>query len=256
MESSQIGFFTAQPLMGGEGQGFAIFGSVHLWYLAYAIALIVALVCVYRRFAPGTGWGTPRRTMMLVVACVPLALLLSQDCIMIKAGVFSANWWPLHTCNFCELFALLYALRPNDFSGEVLSTLGVVGAICALLFPNWAYCPPWTWPVVCGFTEHALIVAFIAMLVFGGDFKPVRAHIGKPLAFLAVYLVVMYAFNQAFDTNFLFLNYPTAGSPLVGLADLFGNPGYIVPSLALLVAVFFGMYGVWGIVGKRLRAKR
>lgn len=79
--------------------------------------------------------GSARRTMLLVVAGIPLVLLVSQDVIMAQAGVFGAQWWPLHSCNICEYLAFVYALRPNRFCGEVIFTLGIVGAACALLFP-------------------------------------------------------------------------------------------------------------------------
>lgn len=253
MGSADIGFFTAQPLMLG-GEGFPLFGTVHLLYLTYSITLIVVLTVLFRRLPQGLGLQEPRRRMLFVIAAIPLALLLSQDAIMIAAGQFVPQYWPLHSCNACELLALIYALKPNRFCGETLFTLGIIGASAALLFPNWAYCPPWSWPVVCGFTEHSLIIAFIIMLIAGGEFAPAIKRIWQPILFTSIYAAAAHALNDALHTNFLFVNTPATGSPLEGLEQTFGNPGYLVP-FAL------GIFGIWAlmyaivIVRRRVRAR-
>lgn len=250
MDDGGIGFFTAQPFMVG-GEGFPLFGLAHIFYLVYGICLIAFLVYVYAGLPEGLRWSSPRRTMLLVVAGVPIVLLLSQDIIMFRAGVFGVQWWPLHSCNICEFLALIYAVKPNRFCGEVLFTLGIVGALAALLFPNWSYCPPWSWPVLCGFTEHSLIIGFVVMQLFGGDLKPDRRSIWKPLVLLCVYSPLAYAFNRSFGTNFFFVNAPAEGSPMVAVADVFGNPGYLVPFAVVLIASWFGLYALWDALERR-----
>lgn len=256
MDPSDITFFTAQPYMVDSGLGFPEFGLIHFLYMAYAIAVIVCLTKIYGRLPEGTKWGSPRRNMMIVVAIIPLCLLASQDIIMARAGVFGAQWWPLHSCNLCEYLGLFYALYPNKFSGETLSTLGVVGAACALLFPNWAYCPAWSWPVVCGFSEHSLIIAFITMQIVHGDFTPRMRDVWMPIVLLLAYAPWAYSFNKAHDTNFLFINTPSPGSPMVGLAETFGNPGYIVPIALALFASFFMMHAIWYFACTKKRGNR
>ena len=54
---------------------------------------------------------------MLVVALVPLALLVGDDVLMASWGLFSPQWWPLHTCNMCEYLLLVYAIHPNRPAG-------------------------------------------------------------------------------------------------------------------------------------------
>ena len=193
-----------------SGAGFDYFGPAHLGYLACSVVLIGVLCAAYRRLPSGTAWGSPRRTMQLVIAAIPLAMLASRDVMMYLAGVFDPNWWPLHSCNICELLMLVYALRPNRLCGESLATMGIFGALAALLFPSWSYCPPFTWPSVCGFTEHTLIVAFTAMVITGRDYEPSVKHIWMPLVLFGLYAPAAYAFNKAFDTNFMFLNAPPA----------------------------------------------
>lgn len=245
----EFDFFTPAPLM-LAGPGFSLFGPEHIAWLIYAAALVIVLIVIYRRLPEGIELGSRRRTAMLVVAGVPLVLLVSQDVLMARAGVFSAAWWPLHSCNVCEYLALVYAIRPNRFCGEVLFTLGTVGAIAALLFPGWTYCPPLTWPVVCGFTEHALIMAFILMIVVGGDFRPHLRDIWMTILFTAAYAFFAYWFNTAFGTNFMFVNTPSEGSPLVLWEQMFGYPGYLVPYAALVLVIWVDLHLIATLVRK------
>lgn len=233
--------------------GFATFGPVHLAYLAVCIAVVVVLVVRYRKAPHGLAWGNTRRNMLLFAAIVPIALLVSHDILDAAADAFSPNWWPLHVCNFCEYLCLIYALHPNETAGDVLFGVGLPSAILALLFPSWGYCDPFTWPVICGFFEHAFLLAFVLMLLAGGDFTPRLKRMWVPIVALAVYALVMYPFNYAFEANFAFLREPSTGSPLVAWAEVLGNPGYILPLAAAFVAVIAALYLAFTWVGARRR---
>lgn len=249
----EYGFFTPEPAVWGKGVGFSTFGPAHLaWLLAVAV-MDVLIVRGYRRLPRGTEKGSPRRRMMLVVALVPLALLVGDDVLMASWGLFSPQWWPLHTCNMCEYLLLVYAIHPNRPAGEVIFTLGLLGTALALLFPGWTNCAPTSYPTLCGFAEHGLLVAFVLMLLAGGDLDPRREDLRVSIAFVAVYLAVIYPLNKALDTNFAFVNTPSAGSPLVAVAEVCGNPGYIVPYAIALLCAFVGMHALWARARVRVR---
>jgi len=239
------GFLTPEPAMWGSGIGFPTFGPAHVAWLAAVATMDVLVVRGYRSLPRGTEKGSPRRRMMLVIALVPLALLVGDDVLMASWNVFSPQWWPLHTCNVCEYLLLVYALRPNRATGEVIFTLGLLGALLALVFPGWTSCAPYTYPCLCGFAEHGLLVAFVLMLLAGGDLRPRREDLRISLAFVAIYLAVVYPLNNALDTNFAFVSTPADGSPLVAVASVFGNPGYLVPYAAALVGSFVAMHVIW-----------
>ena len=42
-----------------------------------------------------------------------------------------------------------------------------------------------------------------------------------------------------------FVSTPADGSPLVAVASVFGNPGYLVPYAAALVGSFVAMHVIW-----------
>lgn len=278
-------FLTAQPLM-LAGPGFAVLGPEHRIWLLACTCLIVVLTVVYLRLpatehengpskaaahlrssasgASGNGRAEsstareisrPRRHLLLGMALVTLALLAWEDSLMAVTGTFSIQWWPLHTCNMCEYISLAFALTPRrsrvaDLHAEVLFTLGLPGALMALLFPGWSYCDPLTLPVFCGFMEHSLIVAFVLATLIGKDLRPRMRNAWMGMAFVVAYFAVMYPFNQYFNTNFAFISTPAANSPLSAWAASWGNPGYLIPYAIVFVAVCLGMHAAWELVVK------
>lgn len=210
------------------------------------------LVVVYCHLRPGTAWGSPRRTLLLVIAALVVSLKISEISLMVARDVYNVYWWPLHPCNICGLLLLVYALRPNHFTGEVLYALGIPGAIAGLLFADWIKrCAVLSWFCLCGFTEHSLIVAFMLMLLIGRDFIPDMRRMWQPIAFVAACVPPIYLFNLHFGTNYWFVNRPSPGSPLDGFATAFGDPGYLVPYALLALSVWTLMYLPWELHRRR-----
>ncbi|MGN0035104.1 MAG: YwaF family protein [Coriobacteriales bacterium] len=236
------GFFTPIAAM-DESVGFSIGSPLHLAYLAYSFALIAVVVLVYRHLRGGTALRDPRRTMMLVVAFLACGLKGSEVGIMIATGVYNVFWWPLHPCNICVFLLVVYALAPNAFSGEVLYALGIPGGLCGILFADWIKRSiPLNWFCWCGFTEHALLIAFPIMLIAAHDFRPRLQRIWQPMLFVCVGTPVFRAFNARHGTNYWFVSRPSPGSPLVPLAEAWGNPGYLFPLALALFGLWFVMY--------------
>lgn len=108
-----VNLFTPATLL-AEGQGWPLFGAVHVAWLAASCALIAFCVLHYRALPRGKA----RRRMSYAVTAVPLALLASQDIGFIATDTFAPSWWPLHSCNACELLGILYAAWPAPWIGR------------------------------------------------------------------------------------------------------------------------------------------
>ena len=241
-----VNLFTPATLL-AEGQGWPLFGAVHVAWLAASCALIAFCVLHYRALPRGKA----RRRMSYAVTAVPLALLASQDIGFIATGTFAPSWWPLHSCNACEYLGFIYAACPAAWIGETLFCLSTTGAVCALLFPGWAWCPPLSWPVICGFAEHSLMLALVLMKLATGELRPSIGRLWQAVAFTTGYLVFCLAVNSRFGTNFMFVNTPAEGSPLVLFADVLGWPGYLVPYAAGILGIWILMHKVAGHIGSR-----
>jgi hypothetical protein len=136
----------------------------------------------------------------------------------------------------------LIVMRPSESLSLAVAGLALPSGLLALAFPGWYYCPMLTWASICGFVGHANLVAFALSLILSGDVKPRLRNAWVPLAYLACYLAVIFPFNRAFDTNFAFINWPIAGTPLVAMEKAFGNPGYLAPYLALMMLIISGLF--------------
>ena len=63
--------------------------------------------------------------------------------------------------------------------------------------------------------------------------------------------LIVFRINKIIGTNFMFLNTPSLGSPLVLLENLFGSPGYIFAGICLIFIIWISMYLPWEIKYKK-----
>ena len=236
-------FMTPLPVWTERGEILLpLFGAGHLAWLAACLCAGVALVLMHRRLGEDS---EKQRRFELAVALAPLLLLGIHSSSMLAWGAFNPNCLPLHICNLCEILALVYALSGERNVGDVLYGVGIVGSLAALLFPGWRNAPAWSLPSVCGFVEHALVLAFIAMKVLDGSIRPSRRDIWKPLVFTALYLAAIYPLNHLLGTNYAFVNWAPYGTPLLAWEEAFGNPGYIAVYALVFAALEAALFLPW-----------
>lgn len=250
---TEHGFFTPEPVLyHGHAQGFATFGAGHLASLALAAALVAVLVARYLSLPSSPGGPSPqRRRLLLAASGAAVAILVAKDLWYVALGMFEPLFWPLHVCNLCELVALLYALWPTSPVGlrmaDLLFCWGITGSLGALLLPGWAYyCPAWSLASICGFVEHALVLACAFCPLAGGDWQPRPSNawfvLLVTIAFGALFRVV----NPVLGTNFFFVTNPAAaGGPGPWLLATLGDPGFLVGYLLLVAALWGATYAVW-----------
>lgn len=98
------------------------------------------------------------------------------------------------------------------------------------------YILPFHYMTIHGFIYHALIILYPWLLFVSGNVRPRTKHIWQPVLFLCCIVPPVYLFNKKFDSNYMFINYPPANTPLKVLADQIGNPGYL---LGYAIFIFF-----------------
>lgn len=75
------------------------------------------------------------------------------------------------------------------------------------------------------------------------------------MLFLTAVVIPIYWFDKRCDVNYMFVNWPSAGSPLVWLADRMGNPGYLIGYAALVFLCMLLMDAGYLIVAGRRNQK-
>ena len=256
--STQWGLLTPEPVLYHmRAPGFELFGPGHLISLTLSLALIaITLTCYLRQPTPAPsnlGSGT-RRRILVAAAVIPVALVAAKCATYLALGMFEPLFWPLHICNLSELLALGCALAPAGHLrtrlGDLLFCWGSVGCLGALLFPGWSwYCPAQTLASLCGFVEHALVLACLVCMLAEGDYQPDPCRVWFVLAVTVTCAAIARVANPLLGTNFFFVTNPAgAGGPFPWLVATFGNPGFLVAYLLLALALWGLAYAVLRLV--------
>ena len=205
--------------------GFSLFSAPHLCALA-AIALL-CFVCA-RRFraaqAPARRHGTQALGLTIVV------LDIVRTVVYHDMGCMNVYELPLHLCGMAVYLCAIHSLWKPDWLGQVLYALCLPGACSALLFPDWTMYPFFSFVSLHSFAAHGLIVLYIVLQTAGGTIRPRLSAVWKPVLFLCVVVPPVAWFDIRFQANYMFLQLPSPGSPLVFLAQLAGgsHAGYLV----------------------------
>ena len=229
-------FFTPEDKL-PAGVGFAHWSGAHIAWLCIAAAIVAALCLAYRR-APAEGRRRLRRALgWAVLACEAL-----KDVNVLVQGGFDVWFLPLHLCGLAVFFTFAHSLRPGKTLGNFLYSCCMPGAAFALLTPDWTAYPPFSYHSVVGFVVHALLVAYPLMLVVGGDLRPEARRLPRCFAILLGCAVPVAVFNHFFGTNYMFLSWPSPGSPLEWFTSFLGSPGYLLGYLPMLALVWLALY--------------
>lgn len=241
-------FFVPQNRPTPDGTGFGMFSPIHLGALALIGVGIVALAIGYRRSS-----DEHRRRIRLTIGWTVLLLELLRQSAYLLNGWYSPEILPLHLCAFATVAVFIDAVHPNRWTPDFLYAMGWWGALAANLFPDWSTRPifnVFTWQ---SFSIHGLIFGYLVMRLVGGDLVPEVRNLWRVVVIGAVGGLIGFAANQAFGTNFWFLNAGAPGSPLEPIQRFAGS--LYVPVLLVLVALLWTLlYLPWVIRARRVAA--
>lgn len=154
----------------------------------------------------------------------------------------SVIWPHFFTC-FCK--CAFCAPGHCDSLAEIALCLFMPGAVLGILFPVWNVYPPFHYMTIHGFIYHALIILYPWLLFVSGNVRPRTKHIWQPVLFLCCIVPPVYLFNKKFDSNYMFINYPPANTPLKILADQIGNPGYLLGYAIFIFLMILILYQIF-----------
>lgn len=222
--------------IGPEAEGFGLFSAAHGLYLT-AAALSALLLCLYYRQLD----GERRRRLRVALASSALALQLLRAVLLMTGGAYTIGRLPLHLCAMAVYISFFHALRGGRLVGQFLYAFCMPGAAAALLFPDWSYYPALHFLTVCSFVLHILVFCYILMQVPCGDIRPDVKSLPQCLGIMLAIAIPVYVFDVLTNTNYLFLNWPSPGSPLELFAFL-GRPGYVLGYIPLIAVVWLILY--------------
>lgn len=218
-----------------NGLGFAHFDKVHLIWLFFFVFITVIGCIWYRRQDEAERSRTRKRMAVMLVADE----LFKVVCLLI-GGRYRASYLPLHLCSINIFLIAIHAWKPSKLLGGYLYTVGIPGAIAALLFPTWTSLPIMNFMHLHSFTVHILLAMYPIVLLTAGDIVPRIKELPKYLLLLLAMAIPIYGVNLLLGTNFMFLMSADPGNPLYIFEQLWGNHLYGYP--ILIAGVLIVMY--------------
>lgn len=224
-------------------QGFVAFDQVHWSWLAGIAVAIIMLTWLYVR--------SPEHRRTVIKRVLAYSLLIGELVKLIvvwQLGKPLLFYIPIHLCGMAIVLLMLHVYRPFAVVNEILFSLTLSGAIIALLFPGWTDETTMGFLHIHSFVFHAIITAYPIMLLASGELKPQAKQLWKVGIFLIIVIPLIYQFNAAVGTNYMFLNRPIANSPLMVIYDTFGKHGYIWGLVLVTMLIWVIQYSVYGVV--------
>lgn len=230
--------------------GFELYGPYHLCWLIGAIA-VITIACKQYQHATN---ALRRRTKWILAWSLVIGEIIKDLYISFTSGI-SVEELPFSLCGLAMFALLWYSYSENKAIGEMLYSLFLPGAISAMLFCNWTERPIGSFLSLFSFYYHIVLIVYIAMILHAKELVPNVRKLWAPILFLIVSAPAIYHFNKRYDTNFMFLNVPSPGSPLIPLAHIFGNPGYIFGLVLILCLLWIVMYTPY-VIHQRRQTKK
>lgn len=220
-----------------DGVGVNMFGKEHVIWLATAVVTWIFMCLLARRLD-----AKRRMVMKRVISALIMLSELAREVVFFNAGFKVVEFLPLHMCGLAIFVVLWHALTQSMLAAELLYCLGMPGALCALLFPNWIEYPALNFLSMNSVFVHILLVGYPMILLATGEHKPDVKRLPRCLICLACAALPIYGFNKLTGMNYFFLNWPSPGSPLEFFGNLLGNPGYLLGFIPLLAGVWLLLY--------------
>ncbi len=243
MKISSLKYFFTYESEIPDGVGFGIFTLCHLLWLMVCAALTMLFLRYYKKAGQ-----KHRRKAELILAFSLLAWMLLRTIYVLVIHKPLLYELPFHLCSLSGLLCLLHCLTGLKWAGQVLYVLGLPGTVLALVFPNWAFYPMIHFITIEGFFFHTGIVMYVLAMLYSLQIVPEFKKIWQVIMFLFAVVTPVYFFDRKFNTNYMFVNWPSQDSPLEVLAGFMGNPGYLFGYAVLVLLVIVFMNAIYKVI--------
>lgn len=219
--------------------GFGLFSATHFIWLIIGTAAAVLICLIYRRSS-----DEKRSRIRITLASSALAIELLKTLLLILAGDYGIGRLPLHLCGLSIYFCFIHSLMkssPSSVFSQFLYFFCMPGAVFALIFPDWVGYPLFSFMTFSGFLLHFLITIYVVMQVISADIFPHLRRLPACILIMLLLAVPVYFFDKSAGTNYMFLNWPSPGSPLEWFSSL-GRPGYLLGYIPLMLITWAVLY--------------
>lgn len=215
-----------------------LFSVQHLLALGIVVCTWVILLLLFKDKSAAVKW----RVILLISLLLPI--LEGAQIAWYKAiGEFSWGYTlPLHLCSLMSIILPVMAITKNSLLQEYAYAMGLAPALMTLLTPDVYYYPAVSFIYMQTMLIHGIICFIPIFLIFAMGFKPDVRKLPKVIAMLIGLAILIVPVNYLTDGNYFFLRYPAEGSPMELFAEMFGRPGYLIPTFLLGCVLWAALY--------------
>ncbi len=245
-------WFRTDYLNLGIEESFKLYSIGHLIWLAGIIIAAGLISQLYKNYS-----YRAQKKFKKWWAIALLVMEIYKDLILVATGHFTAEFLPFHLCGLALFVILIDAFtKKSRLAGQMLALGFLPGAWAALLFCNWTEYPFTNFMNIHSFLYHGWIVVYVIAIYRNGEVRITYKGLWKTIGIITAIVPFMFMFNQAFDTNFMFLNEASSGSPTVPLWNMFyesyGYLGYVVSLWTLAFVIFHVVWLIYFMLGRSL----
>ena len=241
-------FFTYENNLPAD-VGYDLYSPAHISAIAVCLLIIILIIV---RFVRSDEVG--KLKIRRITSIVPVVMLVVRIIYILICGAPIVYELPLHLCSMTGIFCLSYefclkkSLYVRSVLGQAMYALCLPGALMAILFPNGTIYPIIHYISLESYLFHSLIIAYICIRLIDKGILPGIKEACKSILFLLVIVPPVYLFNVIFDTNFMFVIWPSSGSPLYGFYKAGGYAGYRVGFAFVALVVIYIMNILYELV--------
>ncbi len=234
-------FFTYETDLPAD-VGYELFSPPHMAAIIVSLLMIVSITVMYAVSAPRRKTSIRRLT-----AIIPVVLIIVRLTYVVLYGASVVYELPLHLCSMTGFFCFIYefSLKRSPYIrsvlGQAMYSLCLPGALMAILFPNGTIYPIIHYISFESYLFHILIISYICIRIYDKGIQPYVREAYKSIVFLLVVIPPIFLFNVIFKTNYMFVIWPSAGSPLYGFFRMGGYAGYRIGYAITAVFVIYLM---------------
>lgn len=222
------------------------FSGTHLIWLTVTALLMAAALWMYCRQR-----AAARKKLLRGTAVAIVALEALRTGWLLAVGHYElSRHLPLHLCGVMILVDFLAVYTDRRFFKEFAYAAGLPGAAMALITPEPSGYPLWNIQYLQSIVIHALLVMVPLMLILGDGFRPSLRMLPGNLALLIALAAFCFGINFLLGSNYMFVRFAPADTPIALFDQWVGWPGYIGLLVALVFVFWLMMYLPWEIAAR------
>lgn len=209
-------------------------------WIVLAVWGIIMVICIH------FGWLFFCRTAL---AAGLLSAMLGQLALLHLDGMLTLETaLPLHLCGLFGILSIPLLFRSCPLLWDASAFLAAPAAACTLFFPAVIHCSRPFLMQLAFYQLHTLIVLIPVFVFLTG--KPLPSNARRTFILGSGYLLFIWAFNNAFGTNYLFTRSAPLGTPLQWLHK-YGEAFYLCSLMMLCMPVFSCLQGMFCRINQR-----